>query len=732
MGSDEKLVSSRWHNWSDGGSRPHLELIHVRGVGTVVEPGNNPNRTKQQNEVHGRAKTRLHTSTIRIDDYVTSCSWSSSLTPPYETATVHTREIPFRGTLKDGTSVDLGAPTYAYLRVVVPKGAKVDPGRVLWLGTMTTYSENNESNPVGLQETTVSMNFVGFYDLASDADVLAMPSGLGSGQGHNYSTMISMQDVTAISTRGALSTMKTKKLGSYLEAVWNGGSYEASYKPGQGAGEGDKYTVSYNGLARIIWPAIDMYAVTGNVKGGNFGYMYKQIAVLWNNAGDGAYANESEKKNTGIVISPVPGVATTADGGSIMSTFNNSAQIGSLISGTFKCDTNMVEVFPTIIYDAKQGTSRAALVYKMKPFRNTTGSEFIKFQKKFSETTAAKRLMAAGRNANHMALWRKALAVAERRAALLDEAGEGFHDILSKTFGKPVWSEAKEMAVKIKRNFIFSMSRSYSLGKQINTISASHIMPSPTHEQSIVSGLPLMSRHRAEMEGVRHFKAQWKHLLYDVDKDLKPIVYEDPKTGRKTVRVKAFGDQLRAVALEATHTLMNGMDYAQGTCSVSFNPDIRPGRAVSFPGLNSARGDGSSNPYAYCVSVEHRFDADEIGGLTLRTVFQYDWFLSDEGQRGYSETVLSPETAHTGADADRVESEKVPLKTRAQERADKKGAIGEGEYEKKMMKNKKEGSGKIVTHGAGDKIVDVYNAAKNAVGDVIVNPGSTPVTGIKK
>ncbi len=49
-----------------------------------------------------------------------------------------------------------------------------------------------------------------------------------------------------------------------------------------------------------------------------------------------------------------------------------------------------------------------------------------------------------------------------------------------------------------------------------------------------------------------------------------------------------------------------------------------------------------------------------------------------------------------------------------------------------IVKNKKEGSGKIVTHGAGDKIVDVYNAAKNAVGDVIVNPGSTPVTGIKK
>lgn len=703
QGSAYRNEYARQNAWTDGKARPDIGIMYLTSASTVVNPSKDPNPSKSDKyrETHGTSSVKYSATFVPVKNYVLSCSWSSGLTPPYETASVTMKDSPLGG----------HAPQHAYLVVSVPSDSPVDPSRILWLGKMTDMSFMDGAMDNGMHSQTLSMEFEGFYDIASMSDVLSVGSKSdsenkevrkGPGIRRSFGTIFNtMNDIYPLRKEAVKTTQKTKKLGSFLQLMWQGGA---------GA-----FGQSQTGLARILWPQISR---TGR---GTLKYMSDFIGVLSNTGYDiksGGYYSPAERNNSGLVMSPVPGVISEQQAGILVSTTRAKSQLGTIISGTFVADTSIVELFPTLLYDPSKATTRHALVYRMKPFRNQTGGEFIKFQQSLREAVNSKRIVLPGKGASTRA-WRDFAGTLIRRQQVIDEHREKWDNVLASTFGPPVWGECKASAVKVDRDFIFNMTRNYSLSNQVNVVSASTYTPNNTYAQNVFAGLPLMSKHNVLLEGVRMLSPQWRYLLYDKDGAGKPVIRKDPKTGRDTVTLATQAHMARAVALEAAQSMMNNAEYATGQCRVAFNPDIRPGRAVRFKnllmsnnehvadrmhysfddqeikaereyldvpdpegnattghywypkstapetpaetsGAPSANDVASSsqrrekkrlvqNSYAYCTRVTHSFDVGPRGEISIRTSFSYEKFTDSESERGYTETVLDPVTPNDEA-----------------------------------------------------------------------------------
>ena len=572
-------MSDRLDSFSSGDARPRIHFIDIQELGTSLKK---TQETKKS--FTSVANTTIKGRAIDVTDYAISCSWTSALEPPYETASLELKAVPEFGT---------ELPRQAYLRVVIPNNSPVDPGRVLWFGMMSSVTEFNQSSESGLQEQRLSMEFIGFYDVARESDVLAVARGKGSGKS-SFATVLDHTYVRQISSAGAISTLPGRELGPFLQTLWNGKN--AVYQ------EGDSETVekeAVRGIARIGWPKMYSAGSLGEVGGNNFQEMCDWIPVIYkrgvgsgraswhvqaNTKHNGQFLTNAEKNHTGLITSKVPGVAPTKDAAALYSLHKGGSKLGSIIEGTFKCDASLVEIFPTITYDPKNRTSQPVLMYRMKPFRTQTGGEFIEFQNKLSESQIAKRFLRVGHSERSRALDR-VLDLLIKRADFHSELTAKYTNVLRRIFGPPTWPRAKNLAVDIERDYTFSVSRQYTLQKQINAITASAHSPTPSSTLHIESELPIVSKHRVHLEGVRLHDAQWKYLMYNKDEREKDVAAKDPRTGRHTVRSATMGQQLIALALESVQSLMNAGDYGHGTVDCTFNPDIRPGRALRFRGF---------------------------------------------------------------------------------------------------------------------------------------------------
>ena len=691
-------MSERLDKFSSGDARPRIHLINITQLGTTLTK-----TEKSATSFTSSARTKIRGGVIDVTDYAMSCSWTSALEPPYETASLELKSIPeFQGEI----------PSHSYLRVVIPNSSPVDPGRVLWFGMQSSVTAVDQMSESGLQEQRMSMEFIGFYDVARESDVLAVARGKGSGR-TSFVTVLDHSYVRQLSAAGARSTVDDKELGPFLQTLWNGKNAVAE--------KGDSEQVALEairGIARIGWPK--MYSA-GSFKGriGTGGLHFEEMCdwipviykrglgrtrAAWhvqaNTKHDGRFLTTEEKNHTGLVTSKVPGVAPIKDASALYSLHKSGSKLGSIIDGTFKCDTSLVEIFPTISYDPKNKTSQPILMYRMKPFSTQTGSEFIQFQNKISESEIAKRYLRAGHSERARALSR-VFDLMMRRAAIHHEIAKKYTGILVNIFEGPTWPKAKKMAVDVERDYTFSMSRQYTLQKQINTVTASAHSPTPASALHIESELPIVSKHRAHLEGVRLHDAQWKYLMYDLDENGEPVAALDPRTGRNTVRLATLGQQLIALALESVQSLMNAGDYGHGTVDCTFNPDIRPGRAVRFnrfsqadasyeeinfkeqaivgggglgvddleenpPPSKPSQGEtlkhietaireaearsarskkrAQKNPeFAYCISVTHSYSSGSLGEVSLRTSFNYDMHVSDEREREYKRNYMAPD-----------------------------------------------------------------------------------------
>jgi hypothetical protein len=643
-----------------------------------------------------------------ITQYVVACNWSDSIESPYNTVDLTIEIISgskFTNAASEGVPAPLveGWPEQAWIRISMPTGSPIDPGRTLASAKVVNVTSNISVSENGTWMSAMSVTAEGFFDHLGRAQVIcdrSLPVGMSHGTMISFyegnALQVAMKDSNAKPTGNDLS--KVGWLWPALESLWYGRhARSATGKIGDMLilETADGLTHRVFGLPRVRWPQAAFHGY--KAYGGSSSPYLGSFPI-----GANIYADHMnpegmpELEHSGLIMPPVPGWSE----GHLMTTIMAGGTVAGMIRGTFVCDRNLVELFPTMLYAPGSGHNVPALVYRMKPLRVLTPGSFVKMSQdlqkaskqyetkvsRFNDMTSKQNLAGGvhigdgvtGSLAAAGAI--KAGAVAAAKAMMT-----AFTASSLQAFGGESWGTAKKYAVRVWRNEIIQFSRTYDSGRQVNVVAGGKLTdPQGYGLHFKAAGVPISGLSRVMFEGVRFFRPQWPcSLMRSSDPDDQLFKH-----------VMGPAAEARAISIEAAQVMLDLGQYAMGTCSVPFNPDIRPGRAVCFFGLHALKpahrvsfegmqvqGDPGSGEYsskgedplsektlkkleaediaennkplktpvaagdkgaadsveyipdtsyAYITSASHRLSVNENGAIFLVTTFQYDRLIGSE------------------------------------------------------------------------------------------------------
>lgn len=464
---------------------------------------------------------------IDLTHAVTNISFSSAITPPWQTATV--------SFLDNVMSMDVSKKEFLemephlrpsdwgenqkiqwrnfYASKVVPQTPGylkiTDPNLgVVWGGYVDQYVTQGDSGGATggtIVQERATIKAIGYLDLANRANVGIIPRiKIRANLLHKFSTFFDLAEWKQIALNTVKDAQGNSDMGVSLKNFWKS-------------------------AAKIVFPPHIL-------NGGTYirQFLKDYVKVCHNQA-------TADAAGYGSACSEIPGTYQS----NLLHNTIHGGTLGGMLRNTYMPDEHMVEMFPVT------HGNKALLIYRMKPLRTLSSVQY---------TTAGKHSREGGSYSH------------QNPEAPNPSAAVG--TAIPVHFGAATWAKLKTHHIYAEE--IFKYDFHYNESRAVNVVTAAPANHSDAATFYMdLSGLPIFNSLDAAHQGGRVYRPQWP-FVPPIEKDLPPGTTGSTRRRYKTHQ-KNYAKWMRAVAYEAAQIMLGKHRFFAGTVETQYRPDIRHG-----------------------------------------------------------------------------------------------------------------------------------------------------------